>query len=150
MLKYFNYDIVFQEVPDEVTLAINLTQCPNHCRGCHSPHLQKNIGKELTEGELDKLCSYYSSDITCVCFMGGDGEVAAVEELAEHVRNLYALKVAWYSGRNVFPPRVNVFNFIKLGEYLPEKGALNNENTNQRFYKIINGEKIDITHFFWK
>lgn len=25
MLKYYNYDIVFQEYPDEVTLAINLT-----------------------------------------------------------------------------------------------------------------------------
>ena len=30
MLKYANYDIVFQEVPDEVTLAINISNCPNH------------------------------------------------------------------------------------------------------------------------
>ena len=26
MLKYYNYDIVFQEVPDEVTLAVNLVR----------------------------------------------------------------------------------------------------------------------------
>ena len=28
MLKYTNHDIVFQEFPDEVTLAINLSLCP--------------------------------------------------------------------------------------------------------------------------
>ena len=37
MLKYAGYDIVFQEIPDEVTLAISLTNCPNRCPGCHSP-----------------------------------------------------------------------------------------------------------------
>ena len=36
MLKYVNHDIVFQEFPDEVTLAINLSCCPNGCTGCHS------------------------------------------------------------------------------------------------------------------
>ena len=30
MLKYVDTDIVFQEFPDEVTLAINLSNCP--CR----------------------------------------------------------------------------------------------------------------------
>ncbi len=35
MLKYVNYDIVFQEFPDEVTLAINLSSCPNGSPGCH-------------------------------------------------------------------------------------------------------------------
>ena len=40
MLKYAGYDIVFQEIPDEVTLALNLSGCPNGCPGCHSPHLQ--------------------------------------------------------------------------------------------------------------
>lgn len=39
MLKYVNTDIVFQEFPDEVTLAINLSNCPCHCPGCHSSYL---------------------------------------------------------------------------------------------------------------
>ena len=38
MLKYANFDIVFQEVPDEVTLAINISNCPNQCVGCHSKY----------------------------------------------------------------------------------------------------------------
>ena len=45
MLKYAGYDIVFQEIPDEVTLALNLSGCPNGCPGCHSPHLQRDEGE---------------------------------------------------------------------------------------------------------
>ena len=33
MLKYVNHDIVFQEFPDEVTLAINLSLCPTYAFG---------------------------------------------------------------------------------------------------------------------
>lgn len=47
MIKYYNTDIVFQEIPGEVTLAINLTRCPFKCKGCHSTHLQQDIGEEL-------------------------------------------------------------------------------------------------------
>ena len=37
MLKYSNYEITFAEVPDEISLCINLTNCPHKCIGCHSP-----------------------------------------------------------------------------------------------------------------
>ena len=36
MLKYVNTGIVFQEIPDEVTLAVNISGCPCRCHGCHS------------------------------------------------------------------------------------------------------------------
>ena len=55
MLKYLNSDIVFQEVPDEVALAINLTGCPCHCPGCHSQYLWNDVGQPLTESALDEL-----------------------------------------------------------------------------------------------
>ena len=52
MLRYADYDIVFQEIPDEVTLAINLSNCPNHCKGCHSAYLMEDVGEPLTEESL--------------------------------------------------------------------------------------------------
>ena len=52
MLRYADYDIVFQEIPDEVTLAINLSNCPNHCKGCHSAYLMEDVGEPLTEENL--------------------------------------------------------------------------------------------------
>lgn len=150
MLRYYNFDIVFQEIPDEVTLAINLTCCPNRCEGCHSPHLRENIGPELTTIELDSIISRYKDSITCVCFMGGDNDIEAIEKLAHYIISTYSLKTAWYSGCNSFPNHTEFFSFIKLGGYQPERGNLKNRLTNQRLYKIEAGEKMDITNLFWK
>ena len=86
MLKYVDYDVVFQEIPDEVTLAINLSNCPNHCVGCHSPQLMRNIGKDLTEDELHGLLGVYGRNITCVCFMGGDADPVGVAHLANYLK----------------------------------------------------------------
>ena len=55
MLKYTETDIVFQEIPDEVTLAVNLSGCPCRCPGCHSKHLWGDVGEPLTDEALDKL-----------------------------------------------------------------------------------------------
>ena len=52
MLKYVNHDIVFQEFPDEVTLAVNLSRCPCACPGCHSTYLWGDNGEELTEERI--------------------------------------------------------------------------------------------------
>jgi anaerobic ribonucleoside-triphosphate reductase activating protein len=70
MLKYVNYDIVFQEIPNETTLAINISNCPCHCKGCHSSYLAEDIGEPLTERVLEKLIRE-NKGITCISFMGG-------------------------------------------------------------------------------
>ena len=44
MFRYINTDIVFQEFPDEVTLAINISECPCRCPGCHSQFLWADRG----------------------------------------------------------------------------------------------------------
>ncbi len=150
MLKYYNYDIVFQEVPDETSLAINLTNCPNHCKGCHSPHLWEDIGVELSEDELDRIARIYEGDITCICIMGGDASKAEVEALAKHIKTKLNLKVAWYSGRYDKPSDLNFFDYIKLGPYIPEKGGLKSQSTNQVLYKNVDGNLQDITYRFQK
>ena len=72
MLKYTNTGIVFQEIPDEVTLAINISNCPCHCPGCHSQYLWEDIGLPLDTTALDDFIDEYGRDITCIAFMGGD------------------------------------------------------------------------------
>ncbi len=47
MLKYVDTAIVFSEIPGEITLAINISGCPNHCQGCHSKYLWKDYGEIL-------------------------------------------------------------------------------------------------------
>ena len=154
MLKYANYDIVFQEVPDEVTLAINISNCPNHCPGCHSKYLWENIGKELNVTELERLVGQYKSGITCVCFMGGDAEPEKVSELAKQLKNSHkGLKAAWYSGKNDLPEIVGTdhFDYVKLGRYMEEFGPLDSATTNQRMMKRLSDGRVkDITEWFRK
>ena len=151
MLKYVDTKIVFQEIPDEITLAINISNCPCHCKGCHSPYLAEDIGKELNSHSLKRLIDN-NKGITCISFMGGDSNPSDINALAMWVKIYYPLKVAWYSGRQELSKDIRLWNFsyIKLGPYMGDKGALDNVNTNQRFYKVVNDELIDITSVFWK
>ena len=119
MLKYVNHDIVFQEFPDEVTLAINLSLCPNFCPGCHSPYLCGDHGEELSEERLISLLTDYRDEITCVGFMGGDNDALEVERLCEVVKQHLdgTIKTGWYSGSQELPEgiHINVFDYVKLG-----------------------------------
>ncbi len=147
MLKYTDYDIVFSEIPNEVTLAINLSNCPHRCKGCHSPQLREDIGEELNEKSLEAILKAYEGMVTCVCFMGGDAAPTDVDRLATFVKKEWNLKTGWYSGCDEISKEVSVenFNFIKIGGYNYKLGPLNSKTTNQRLYKIDNFVLNDIT-----
>ena len=151
MLKYVDTKVTFSEVPDEISLCINISNCPCHCKNCHSSYLAQDIGTELTFNEVRKLIKK-NSGISCIVFMGGDSEPKRIDALASFVTNHYQLKVAWYSGRQELSKEIDLqnFDFIKLGSYKEEFGPLNSRTTNQRFYKVSDGELINITSKFWK
>lgn len=154
MLKYTNIGIVFQEIPDEVTLSINISNCPCHCPGCHSSYLWEDIGKALDYIAIDSLINTYGEDITCLCLMGGDAEPENINKLAEYTKNKYPdIKVGWYSGKAKLSEKIdaNNFDYIKIGPYIKSLGGLKSQSTNQRLYKkTTNGHYIDITKLFWK
>src|SRR5574344_621005 len=153
MLKYVNYSVVFQEIPDEVTLAINISNCPHHCKGCHSDYLMQDIGNILTTESLDELVVPYLHDITCICFMGGDADPTGIDSLVKWLKNRYPdIKRAWYSGKESLPANFDMtsFEYVKVGPYIEGFGPLNSKTTNQRLYKIVDNQMIDITSRFWK
>lgn len=154
MLRFLSYNIVFQEVPGEVTLAINISGCPNCCEGCHSPYLQEDKGNLLDEDVIAVLLSKYGEAITCVCFMGGDNDPAAVERLSRYIRQISepSLKTAWYSGRSKLPGHcfAGSFDYIKLGPYVEKLGGLDSPATNQRFYQVKDRLLKDMTDSFVK
>lgn len=153
MLKFVNSDVVFQEVPDEISLAINLSNCPNNCVGCHSSYLKNDIGSVLDEDSLQDLITPYVNSITCVCFMGGDIDPDRVLYLAKWIKTFYHqnIKVAWYSGKSKLPDSFDFsfFDYIKLGPYIASLGALKSKTTNQHMYRISNKQMVDITSRFW-
>ena len=153
-MKYYNAMVVFEEIPDEITLAINITNCPCKCEGCHSKFLWEDVGTELTEKELIKLIEK-NKGITTVCFMGGDSNVDELNHLAEFVSTIdnHSYKVGWYSGRDELSKNANLmfFDYVKLGHYDYRFGGLNKETTNQKLFKVKDGKLYEnITYKFWK
>lgn len=157
MLKYTEAVIGLVEIPDEITLCINISNCPCHCKGCHSAYLAEDIGVPLSEAGLLVLIEAYKG-ISCVAFMGGDVNPEEINLYAAFIKEMYpSIKVAWYSGRQELAKEIDInnFDFIKLGPYLEECGPLNCRTTNQKFYKVVHtsmgtSKMYDLTHKFWK
>lgn len=138
-MKYVDTKIVFQELPNEITLAINISGCPCACIGCHSSYLSQDIGESLTKEALQQLIRK-NKGITAISFMGGDANPAYINKLAKYLYHNYPnLKIGWYSGRDKLPEEIKLdfFHYIKLGPYISSKGPLNNPNTNQRLYQVV-------------
>lgn len=167
-ILYADTSIVFSEVPDEITLAINIAGCPIRCPDCHSKYLWKNKGILFTTDELEKLIRK-NEGITCIALMGGDSNHQYIEYLFEWIKRTYKnLLTAWYSGKSSFDeiPKTIIewLDYLKLGPYIKEYGDLKSKTTNQRFYKIIHTSSMnmetqkmeyfnipsDITFKFWK
>lgn len=156
MLKYTDAKVTLAEIPDEITLAINISNCPCHCEGCHSSYLAEDIGEPLDLQHLTDLIDK-NRGITCVCIMGGDANPSEVDDIAQDIKEYYHnLKVGWYSGRQELSKEVDLHNFdyVKLGPYIKDKGPLNCRTTNQVLLEIeVVQDRIftkDITAKFWK
>ncbi len=148
-LKYLGYAIAMQEVPDEISLIINISGCPHHCEGCHSQYLWEYKGNYISY-DLPALISQYKDYITCVCFMGGDQNINELNALCDYV-HLQNLKCCLYTGLDDFPANMPELDYVKIGHYDMNKGGLDKLTTNQRMYKRGElGIYSDITYKFRK
>ena len=137
--------VVMEEIPDRVSLAVDISNCRGNCVGCHSPFLKQDVGEELTADIIDRLVAD-NFGVNCFLFLGEGQDPQAILSLAAHVREL-GLDVALYSGREEVEDEFwKAFDYLKLGPYRPECGPLNKRTTNQRLYH--HGK--DITERFWK
>ncbi len=137
MLKYDGYQIVFQEVPDEISLAFNITGCPFGCIGCHSPELQEDVGVPIDDDILS-IIQEHKDEITCVLFLGGDYDPEGIANIIIKVRTFVpSLKIALYCGGD-HPADVlyRICDYIKVGHYDESRGGLSNKTTNQIMYKV--------------
>ena len=152
-LKYQGYTIALQEVPDEISLTFNISGCTHKCPECHSKYLWEYKGHYLGE-DLLKVLSIYKEYISCVCFMGGDQNLEELYTLCKKIKS-EELKVCIYSGSDdieIFKDFIcdSIVDYLKIGSYKQEFGGLDNINTNQKMYKIIDTKTLDITEQFQK
>lgn len=141
-MKYLTEQIVFQEIPNEISLAFEITNCPRRCPGCHTPELQGDCGHVLTEQIFKQICEKYSAHdgkylFSCVLFLGGEQHK---EELMHMLRicKEEGIKTALYTGASeIDVDFVNVLNYVKLGEYNETLGGLDSPKSNQMLFEII-------------
>lgn len=142
-LKYLGYSITMQEVPNEISLVINVSGCPHKCEGCHSQYLWEYEGNYIKD-DLEDIINFYDGMITCVCFMGGEQNI---DELVEHliyIKN-HKLKTALYSGCDFIEEiydAILYLDWIKIGRYVEALRTDNNiqygiklATSNQHIYK---------------
>lgn len=137
-MNYSYPQIVLQEVPDEISLALSISGCPLRCKGCHSTETYNpEFGQELNLEEINKLLSKHKH-ITCVLFYGGEWEPENLVKYLKYIKTKN-LKTCLYTGFELSFIHKNILNnldYIKTGRYIKELGGLGSENTNQKFIKI--------------
>ncbi len=163
MIKYLNYSVTFQEVPNEISLCFNITNCQYHCPGCHSPELWEDIGEDL-EADLVKIIKKYLDGISCVCLLGDGNDPEGLQRCFAIIRKQFPqLKTCLYSGEEycgnttlAILLATGMLDYLKIGPYIEECGPLNDPKTNQRMYKVYLENDLyiprleDITSLFWK
>ncbi|AVM50891.1 anaerobic ribonucleoside-triphosphate reductase activating protein [Capnocytophaga sp. oral taxon 878] len=149
MLRYSSYNIVLQEVPNEISLCFTITGCKLACEGCHSEYTwDGSKGEVLTNELLQSLLTKYNGMISCVLFMGGEWEADRLLSLIFQVK-CKQLKTALYTGLNLkqvqrqCPELLACLDYIKTGKWLPKLGGLNSPTTNQEFLNLQTGEVMN-------
>jgi anaerobic ribonucleoside-triphosphate reductase activating protein len=147
MLYYSHPQIVMEEVPDELSLALSISGCPLHCKGCHSSFTwDATYGSPLTLDVLSQLIAK-NKHITCVLFYGGEWDTPYLLRLINIVK-LNKLKTALFTGLEpsiLSPDLMAELDILKVGAYIQKRGGLQSPNTNQRYidpqYYLKTGEE---------
>lgn len=150
MLKYLKTDVVFQEIPNEMSLAIAISGCQIRCSNCHSRELWEDKGEPL---DVEALCGLLNQNqgVTCCLLLGGEHNIDALTGLFQYAHK--RVKTAWYCGLDIIPKDkigiLEYLDFVKTGHYDAELGGLDSPTTNQKlFKKEVTGNEVqwvDIT-----
>ncbi len=143
-MYYYDFQVVLQEVPGEISLCFSISGCNKHCEGCHSPFLWKEgNGSLLTLETYTSLLDQYNKLATCVLFMGGEWHK---EELVSmlHLAKNKNYKTCLYTGeKSVSEEICNQLTWIKTGKWKQDLGGLDCKETNQKFIEIKTNRNLN-------
>lgn len=145
MMRFLSLQIVFSEIPDEISLAILVTGCPKRCPGCHSSDAWKNErGTELNSSVMQALLKKYEKWISTVLFMGGEWHETELIALLDLIRKS-GFKTALYTGEESISEVLEAkLDFLKTGPYIQELGGLQSPLTNQILKNLNTGEILNL------
>lgn len=136
-MRYSYPQVVFQEVPGEITLSLSISGCGLKCPGCHSSETWDiNFGELLTFQVIDTLLHRHKY-ISCVLFYGGEWDIELIDFL-KYVKSKN-LKTALYTGQELDyfnSDFIKQLDFIKTGRYIEQLGPIGSPKTNQKFIRL--------------
>jgi anaerobic ribonucleoside-triphosphate reductase activating protein len=146
-MNIYKYDILFQEVPGEISLAFYVCGCPLQCKGCHSPELwTEKSGEALTSNLYENLLARYQGYVSCVLFMGGEWHPQELNGFLKRAQD-QNYKTALYTGLEELPKELEQnLDFVKLGPWREALGGLSSLTTNQIFLDL--NKKQNLNHLF--
>lgn len=147
-MRYYDRQVVFQEVPNEISLVYSITGCPLRCKGCHSPFTWgEHTGQELTELDFAEDLKKYDLLISCVLFYGGEWHEEQLIRLLSIAKNDFRLKTCLYTGQDFVSERITEqLTFLKTGCWVEQLGGLQSPTTNQVLMNVDSGENLN--HYF--
>lgn len=146
-MNIYKYDIVFQEVPNEISIAFYVCGCPLRCPGCHSPELwTEKTGFPLTDALFKDILNRYRTRATCVLFLGGEWHIKTLQTHLQFARRQGYL-TALYTGLEKVPESLEKdLDYLKTGPWRAELGGLESPTTNQIFMDLRNRQILN-SHF---
>lgn len=143
-MRYYKKDIVFQEVPGEISLCYFICGCPLRCKGCHSPFTwNESTGIPLKIEEYIQTLDKYNGSLSCILFMGGEWNETELVQFLEIARNR-SLKTCLYSGLDDVSQEIkSQLTFLKTGPWIAGLGGLDSITTNQRMIQLDTKECLN-------
>lgn len=145
-MKFSSVQVVFQEVPNEISLAFQIVGCPLRCPGCHSSDLwTSQHGRLLNIDSLMSEVNKYRNSISCVLYLGGEWEADELIRQLERIQSC-GLKTALYTGLELAQVSSEILkrlDYIKYGPYDALLGPLSSPNTNQRLVNLKTNENLN-------
>lgn len=148
----YDKQITFKEVPCEISFSLFVAGCPHHCKGC-SWENTNHIPEKYSLSDFEEDLVSYLNKCSCITFLGG--EWCDDLEYRFYMCKKCNYKICLYTGIETFDEFKNNYgnlllyiDYLKVGHYNEEAGALDKATTNQRFYVLNNGNIIDEVKFY--
>lgn len=144
-MRFLSRQIVFREIPTEISLSYLVTGCQMKCPGCHSSDAWNAArGETLDFNRLSLDLQRYGHGITCVLFMGGEWHEAELASMLAWIRNR-KLKTALFTGLDEVSDALKAnLDYLKIGPYVAHLGGLESPDTNQKLIHLPTNQIINI------
>ncbi|WP_196888859.1 anaerobic ribonucleoside-triphosphate reductase activating protein [Aureivirga sp. CE67] len=148
-MNYKDIQIVFQEVPGQISICFTITGCSLHCKGCHSKDLwKKSNGSYLSKEKYLNVLKKYQGFATCVLFMGGEWHNDELIDFLKIAKKIN-YKTCLYTGEEeIKNSLLTELTWLKTGAWNENLGGLDSIRTNQKFIEVKTQKKLN--HLFLK